>query len=79
MKKTEMTEIKKLDIKELRERAKRLEKEIADLTLDKNMKKMKDTKMIHKKKKDLAQVFTVLRQKELLEKLEEKAGKTKKL
>ncbi|MDP3974231.1 MAG: 50S ribosomal protein L29 [Candidatus Daviesbacteria bacterium] len=66
MKKTEMTEIKKLDIKELQVRAKRLEKEIADLTLDKNMKKMKDTKMIHKKKKDLAQVLTVIKQKEQL-------------
>lgn len=61
-----MTEIKKLDIKELQVRAKRLEKEIADLTLDKNMKKMKDTKMIHKKKKDLAQVLTVIKQKEQL-------------
>lgn len=72
MKKNDFVQIKGLDIKELAEKVKALKKEITDLTLDKNMKKMKDLKMIFKKRKDLAQILTVARQKELLGKLESK-------
>ena len=72
MKKNELTQIKGLDNKELKEKAKSLKKEMADLTLDKNMKKLKDLKTIGKKRKDLAQILTVLRQKELLTILEGK-------
>lgn len=70
MKKSELTQIKGLDIKELGGRAKSLQKEIADLVMDKNMKKLKDIKIISKKRKDLAQVLTIKRQKELLAELE---------
>lgn len=70
MKKSEFVQIKGLNIKDLKDKAKGLQKEIADLTLDKNMKKLKDLKMISKKKKELAQVLTVVGQKELLEKIE---------
>ena len=76
MKKNDFVQIKGLDIKELIAKAKTIKKEIADLTVDKNMKKLKDLKMISKKKKDVAQILTVLKQKELLSKLEKK-GETK--
>jgi len=70
MKKKDLVQIKGLSLKELKEKGKELKKEIADLTLDKNMKKLKDLKAIFKKKKDLAQVLTMLNAKQILEKLE---------
>lgn len=70
MKKNEFVQIKGLDLKELKVKVKALKNEIASLTLDKNMKKLKDLKMVSKKKKDLAKVLTVIRQKELLSQLE---------
>lgn len=69
MKKNDFVQIKRLDLKELIVKSKVLIKEITDLTMDKNMKKMKDLKSISKKRKDLAQVLTVLRQKQLLAEL----------
>lgn len=72
MKKNELVQIKNLDIKELKSKAKTLQGEIAELVMDKNMKKIKDLKQVSKKKKDLAQVLTVLRQKQLLAELEPK-------
>ncbi len=72
MKKQELTIAKGLEIKDLNLKAKTLTGEIADLVLDKNMKKLKDMRMISKKRKDLAQVLTITRQKELLQKLESK-------
>lgn len=74
MKKNDFIRIKSLDLKELITKAKVLKKEMADLFLDKEMKKLKDLKFISKKKKDLAQILTVLRQKELLGKLESKVS-----
>lgn len=73
MKKNDFIQIKGLDIKELKDKAKGLRSEIEKLTMDKNMKKLKDIKQVSKSKKDLAQVLTVLRQKELLSQLESKA------
>lgn len=70
MKRKEFIQIKGLDLKELRLKTKSLKEEIANLTLDKNMKKLKDLKMISKKKKELAQILTVIGQKELLGQLE---------
>lgn len=70
MKKNDLTEIKTFDMKTLIEKAKSINKEIADLIMDKNMSKLKDLKVISKKRKDLAQVMTVLNQKRLLESLE---------
>ena len=66
MKRQEFVQVKGLDLKELGVKAKALRAEIANLTLDKNMKKLKDLKITSKKKKELAQVLTVLRQKEEL-------------
>jgi ribosomal protein L29 len=79
MKKNDFLQIKGTDIKELIVKAKALKIEIADLTLDKNMKKTKDVKLVSKRRKDLAQILTVVRQKEMLEKLESKVEKEKKV
>lgn len=72
MKKNDFIQIKGLDITNLKDKAKALRSEIEKLTMDKNMKKLKDIKQVTKLKKDLAQVLTVLRQKELLSQLESK-------
>lgn len=69
MKKNELIQIKGLNIKELKDKVKSLREEVANLTLDKNRNKLKDTKAYFKKRKELAQVLTVLRQKEMLEQL----------
>lgn len=70
MKKKEFIQIKGLETKELQVKAQALRSEIADLTLDKNMKKLKDLKMVSKKRKELARILTVAREKELLIQLE---------
>lgn len=75
MKKQDFVQVKGLDLKELKTKTISLRKEIADLTLDKNMKKLKDLRTISKKKKEMARVLTVIRQKELLEELETKTIK----
>lgn len=72
MKKNDLIKTKGLDLKELREKIKTLKMEIANLVLDKNMKKMKDLKAIFKRRKDLAQIFSVIKEKELLQELESK-------
>ena len=72
MKKNDFIQIKTLNTGELKVKAEALKKEIADLVMDKNMKKLKDTNVISKKRKDLAQVLTVMQQKTLLETLENK-------
>ncbi|MBI4038525.1 50S ribosomal protein L29 [Candidatus Daviesbacteria bacterium] len=72
MKRNEMVQIKGLNINKLKDKAKSLKMEIYNLTLDSKMKKLKDVKLISKRKKDLAQVLTILRQKELLGELESK-------
>ncbi len=75
MKKQDFVQVKGLDLKELRIKVGTLKGEIANLILDKNMKKLKDLKTISKKKKEMARVLTVIRQKELLEELETKTMK----
>lgn len=72
MKKNELIQTKGLDIKELKSKAKFLKDEVASLVIDKNTNKLKDKKAIFKKRKDLAQIMTILRQKEILGELEGK-------
>lgn len=72
MKKNEFVQIKGLDLKELKLKVKTLTEEIISLTLDKNMKKLKELKTISKKKKEVAQILTVIKQKELMIELESK-------
>ncbi len=69
MKRNELKEIKGLEIKVINVRVKKAKDELADLIMDKNMKKLKDIKAVDKKRKDIAQILTILRQKQLLEKL----------
>lgn len=75
MKKNELNQIKGLSAEDLLTKLKLLRKEIADATLDKNMKKLKDLKIISKKRREQAQILTVVRQKELLGELESKESK----
>ncbi|MDD5146968.1 MAG: 50S ribosomal protein L29 [Candidatus Daviesbacteria bacterium] len=79
MKKNIFLQIKGLDVRELKVKAKALKEEIANLTLDKNMKKLKDLKMVSKKKKELAQILTIIKQKELLVQLESISHQTEKI
>ncbi|MBI3109726.1 50S ribosomal protein L29 [Candidatus Daviesbacteria bacterium] len=72
MKKNELNQIKGLSVQELFAKAKILRKEIEDAVLDKNMNKLKDTKLVFKKRKVLAKILTIIRQKQLLEELEAK-------
>lgn len=71
MKKDALKEIKGLDTKTLDAKVKALKKELADVILDASdkAKQTKDIKVFYKKRKDLAQVLTILRQKQLLEAL----------
>jgi ribosomal protein L29 len=69
MKKKDFVLIKNLNVSELLEKAGSLKKDIADLHMDKNMKKLKDLKSVGKKRRERAAVLTILRQKQLLEQL----------
>ncbi len=77
MKKKEFIVIKGLSIKELITKVKEIKKEIAEMTMDKNMKKLKDLRAVGKKRREVAQVLTLLAQKKLLEKLTPKAEEKK--
>lgn len=74
MKRNDLQNIKKLEINSLNEKINQLIKEIVNLIMDKSMNKLKDKKVIFRKRKDLAQVLTILRQKQLVEELESKKG-----
>jgi ribosomal protein L29 len=73
MKRNNLNEIKELDIKALFEKAKALKLEINEGVMDKNMDKHKDLKTVSKKRKDLAQILTIHRQKQQVLELEKKA------
>lgn len=70
MKKSELNVLKGLSVKELFARVKALKQEIAADTFDLNMKKLKDIKSVFKKRKDLARLLTIVKQKQLLKELE---------
>lgn len=70
MKKSELGEIKKMETKALIEKIKQAKKELVDLKFDQNLGKLKDKKQVYKKRKDIAQMMTILKQKEMLEQLE---------
>ena len=74
MKKNDWLQIKALDLKELKTKSLAIKTEIANIVMDKNMKKLKDLKTILKKKKELAQVLTIMKQKQQLIQLETKKG-----
>lgn len=68
MKKTDLAELKKMDINLLSGKAGQVRSEIQSLTLDKSMAKLANLKMIKNKRRDLAQILTILGQKQLLSK-----------
>ncbi len=63
-------DIKKTDKKALQVRVRSLRQEIGDLVIDLNMGNVKNFKSLKGKRKDLAQILTVIRQKEIIESLE---------
>ncbi len=75
MKRNDLAEVKSMDVKALAGRVKKLKEEVLELVIDKNMSKMADLKSIDKKRKEIAQILTVMRQKELLGQLEAEAEK----
>jgi ribosomal protein L29 len=79
VKKTELKELKIVEIKDLIKKVTVAKTELAKLSLDVNtqggIKGSKDTKVIFKKKKDIARMLTILRQKELLAKLRPQEAK----
>lgn len=78
MRRNDLLKIKQLDQKELIDKVRNLQSDIADLIVDKNMGKLKDVRTVYKKRKNLAQVLTVLRQKQLLQELEARVEKSNK-
>lgn len=72
MKKNELAEIKKMDIKTIVEKIKKMNNELIDLAVDKAMAKLTNLKALKNKRKEMAQILTILRQKQLLQDLERK-------
>jgi len=72
MKKTDLKEIRNLEPKQIRERVIKAKKDLQTLVLEKTQpgKGSKDVKAIFKKRKDIAKMMTILRQKELIGQLE---------
>ncbi len=73
--KFDITTIRNMDIKSIFATAKTLRDEIADLMVDKNLKRLKDLKSVQKKRKELARTMTIFNQKKVLVALEEEGGK----
>lgn len=69
MKKNDFVSIKGLSIAELIVKASGIKNELSNLIFDKNMKKLKDLKVCSKKKKEHAQLLTLIKQKQLLKEL----------
>lgn len=69
MKRNDFLEIKKMDLTALVEKTSQTKSDIANLELDKSLNKLKDVKSISKKRKELAKMLTVLRQKTLLKEM----------
>lgn len=70
MKKSQLTDIKKMDAKAVLERVKQVKLELQRLELDKSLGKLTDIRTIGKKRKDVARMLTVLNQKLMLAEME---------
>jgi ribosomal protein L29 len=66
VKKNELTEIKGLEVEALKMKVKELKQLLAKNLIEKNMSTLKDKKTLIKIKKEVAQIMTIIRQKELL-------------
>jgi len=65
MKKKEMNELKNKDLKALKELAKKVDQEIFKLKMDKRTAKLKNVSSLGQKRRDLAKIKTIIREKEL--------------
>ena len=65
MKKEEIKKLKDKDLKQLNEDLAKIKKEIFDFKMDQAAGKMKNLRSIYHKKKALAVIKTIIRQKEL--------------
>jgi len=65
MKKKEMNELKNKDLKALKELAKKVDQEIFKLKMDKGTAKLKNVSSLGQKRRDLAKIKTIIREKEL--------------
>lgn len=74
MKKNELAEIKKMDLKALLIKAKKSQGELLDLVMDKNMNKVTNKKGAKNKRREIAQILTVVKQKQLIGQIEEEHG-----
>lgn len=74
MKKQQLNDLKNKSIKDLKAQVKNMKKEIANLTLDLKLGKLKNLRAISTKKRDIAQTLTLVSQKLIVE----KAAKDKK-
>ena len=75
MKKSDFTQLKSMELSKLAQRAIITKKELAGLLMDRNSKKQKNVKVFRNTRKDLAQILTVLKQRQLLEELVKKEEK----
>jgi large subunit ribosomal protein L29 len=65
MKKKEMNELKEKDLKALKDLAKKVDQEIFKLKMDKRTAKLKNVSSLGQKRRDLAKIKTIIREKEL--------------
>jgi ribosomal protein L29 len=81
MRKNDLNEIKNANVDAISAKIAQAKKDVTSSIIDKNMNKLGDLKSIYKKKRDIAQLSTILNQKlevERLEKnLEQMKGETK--
>ena len=71
MKKQQLNEIKNKSIKDLKAQVKSIKKEIANLTMDLKLGKLKNLHAISAKRRDIAQTLTLVNEKLILEKAAE--------
>ena len=60
-----MNELKNKDLKALKELAKKVDQEIFKLKMDKGTAKLKNVSSLGQKRRDLAKIKTIIREKEL--------------
>lgn len=78
MKKNDLAEIKKMDLSLIGEKLKKAQKEVVSLVIDKNTNKLTNLKTIKNKRREIAQMMTIVRQKQLLQQIEVRISESKK-
>ena len=64
MKRTELKEIKTKNINDLKSKIEQLRKELAEISIEKSLGKLKDVHSSRTKRKGIAQILTIITQKE---------------